>query len=103
MFEMDIKRGSNELCLLITRGKVWKNTLEHTGTFICTYVSHIVRSGTKAFLRERVARGGGDSILDRLLETVHSTVLKQKIAPPLPPEKIRGGGGAGGTTCYDPP
>ena len=68
MFEMDIKRGSNELCLLITRGKVWKNTLAHTGTFICTYVSqygnihgyrYIVPSGTKAFLREKVARGGG--------------------------------------------
>ena len=59
---------------------------------------YIVRSGTKAFLRERVARGGGgDSILDRLLETVHSTVLKQKIAPP--PRKNKGGGGGGGTTC----
>ena len=73
MFEMDIKRGSNRLCLPTTRGKVWKNinisTQVHLFVHMYHYTVHqygnihaymyIVRSGTKAFLRERVARGGG--------------------------------------------
>ena len=68
MFEMDIKRGSNRLCLPTTRGKVWKNINISTHRYIYLYicitiqfistVMYIVRSGTKAFLRERVARGG---------------------------------------------